>query len=319
MVDAARGAALVAMALYHTTWDLGFLRLTPENAALTPLGRAAAHGIAGSFLLLVGWSLVLAQGRAFRPRAFLGRLARVGVAAAAISLATLLIFPDSWIFFGVLHCIALSSLLALPALRLPPPFVAAAGLAVIAAPAALRWSGAEIPVLDAPGLLFLGLARAVPSTNDYVPLFPWFGCVLLGVALGRWLGPRLAASRLGAWRPASPGARLLAGAGRHSLALYLVHQPALLAVLSGVALLTGPHPRAGEAGFRRDYEQNCAVAGGRPDQCRAAARCLLGRLRDEGLWEAAGRGALAPEQRARAVMLSRACFAEQDPPAPRDP
>ncbi len=58
VIDFARGVALLAMALYHLTWDLGFLRLTPENAALSSVGKASAHGIAGSFLVLVGISLV---------------------------------------------------------------------------------------------------------------------------------------------------------------------------------------------------------------------------------------------------------------------
>ncbi|ACL56872.1 DUF1624 domain-containing protein [Methylobacterium nodulans] len=311
IVDAARGTALVAMALYHLTWDLGFLRLTPENAALTPAGRAAAHGIAGSFLVLVGVSLVLGQGKTFRPRPFLARIARIGTAAAVISLATWIAFPESWIFFGILHCIALSSLLALPALRLPPWLVAGAALAVLAAPAILARSDAAPALLDAPALLFLGLGRAVPSTNDYVPLFPWFGCVLAGICLARIGLPRLARSRLGAWRPSSRGGRILAGAGRHSLAFYLVHQPVLLGLLSGVVVMTGPHPRAGEASFLRDYRDNCATAGGSPESCRVAARCLLGRLREEGLWQAAEQGALTEEQRARAVALSQACFMEQ--------
>ncbi len=309
VIDAARGAALAAMALYHATWDLGFLRLTPENLALTPPGRAAAHAIAGSFLVLAGVSLVLAQGKVFRPGPFLGRLARIGAAAAGISLATRILFPESWIFFGVLHCIALSSLLALPALRLPPWLVAAASAAILAAPALLDAPALAAPwALPAPLLLVLGLAPEVPATNDYVPMIPWFGCVLAGVALGRIARPRLAASRLGAWRPASRGARLLAGAGRRSLGIYLLHQPLLLALLSGVAALTGPHPRAGEAGFRRDYAQTCAVAGGSPARCRAAARCLLGRLREDGLWQAAGQGALSPAQQARAVALSQSCY-----------
>jgi hypothetical protein len=46
----------------HGLWDLGFLQLTPQNFALTPAGRLAAHGIAGAFLLLVGVGLVLANG-----------------------------------------------------------------------------------------------------------------------------------------------------------------------------------------------------------------------------------------------------------------
>ncbi|MEH3147303.1 MAG: heparan-alpha-glucosaminide N-acetyltransferase [Methylobacterium frigidaeris] len=304
MVDVLRGVALAAMALFHLTWDLGHLRLTPENWALAPLGRAAAHGIAGSFLALVGLSLVLAQGAGFRPRPFGLRLARIAGAAALISAATWFVFPQSWIFFGVLHCIALSSLLALPALRAPLALVAVAAVAVVALPGLLAAAGGGPGWLDAPTLLFLGLGRTVPDTNDYVPLFPWFGWVLAGVAAGRVLPPRLAASRLGHWRPAGPAGRGLAWAGRHSLAVYLLHQPLLFALLSGVAAVTGPHPRAGEAEFLRSYAASCREAGGAEAVCRDTSRCLLGRLREEGLW----RGDLTPEERGRAVALAQACF-----------
>ncbi|WP_280953987.1 heparan-alpha-glucosaminide N-acetyltransferase [Methylobacterium sp. 17Sr1-1] len=308
VIDLARGTALLAMALYHLTWDLGFLRLTPENAALSPPGRAAAHGIAGSFLVLVGVSLVLARGRKagwWRP--YLARLGRIALAAAAISLATFVLFPGAWIFFGILHCIALSSVLALPALRAPLPVVGLAAALVVAGPALAALAGSP-PPLDAPALYFLGLGDTVPTTNDYVPLFPWFGFVLAGVGLGRLVLPRLAASRIGACEPRGRVGRLAAFAGRHSLAVYLVHQPVLLGLLYGVAALTGPHPRAGEAQFLREYRANCAEAGGSGASCRVAARCVLVRLRAEGLWRAGGE--YTGEEQARAIAVSRACFRE---------
>ncbi len=300
IVDLARAVALLAMALYHLTWDLGFLRLTPENAALSPIGRLAAHGIAGSFLVLVGISLVLARGRGGW-RSYLLRLGRIAAAAGAISLATLWLFPESWIFFGILHCIALSSVLALPALAAPLPLVWVGAALVLAGPALAAAAGAPA-ILDAPGLLFLGLGSVVPTTNDYVPLCPWFGCVLAGIGLGRAAGPRLAglAPRGVGAAPADRAAR--GGGGRHSLAVYLVHQPVLLGLLYGVAALTGPHPRAGEAQFLRDYRTTCAEAGGGAAACRVAARCALVRLREEGPvagWAAASRRRSRPARSRR--------------------
>ena len=309
-IDGIRAAALAAMAAYHLTWDLGYLRLTPENAALAPAGRVAAHVIAGSFLLLVGIGIVSMNGRGVRLRPTVLRLMRVGGAAILITLATLYAFPDSFIFFGILHCIAASSVLALPFLFVPAIVTALAGALVVAMPRLVAY-----PVLDAPELFFLGLGRLTPQTNDYVPLFPWFGIVLLGVALGRIALPRLARSRVGRWQPRSVGARAAAFAGRHSLAIYLLHQPLLLGALTGLVAVTGPHPRAGLAKFRGDYVETCTRTGGEPASCRIAARCTADALRKEGLWSVEGRGFTVPE-RTRAQGLSQRCYEASEGTAP---
>ncbi|HJE26058.1 MAG TPA: DUF1624 domain-containing protein [Methylorubrum populi] len=300
-LDLARGAALAAMAAYHALWDLGFLQLTPQNVALTPPGRLAAHGIAGSFLLLVGIGLVLANGDGVRGRPFALRIARIGGAALLITVATRFAFPQSYIFFGILHCIAVSSVLGLPFVFLPAWVTALAAGAVLLAPRFIAH-----PVLDAPELFFLGLGRTLPDTNDWVPLFPWFGLVLAGIALARLGRPLLAGSRLARWRARNAVARGAAFAGRHSLAVYLVHQPLLLALFTGLVTLTGPHPKAGEASFRRDYAGHCTRTGGEIRACRIAARCTADALRREGLW---GLGQpYTVEERARAQNLSQHCY-----------
>ncbi|ABY31395.1 heparan-alpha-glucosaminide N-acetyltransferase [Methylorubrum extorquens] len=300
-LDLARGAALAAMAAYHGLWDLGFLQLTPQNFALTPAGRLAAHGIAGAFLLLVGVGLVLANGDGVRWRPFALRLARIGGAALLITLATWIAFPQSYIFFGILHCIAVSSVLGLPFVFLPAPVTALAAALVLAAPHVVVH-----PLLDAPELYFLGLGRGLPDTNDWVPLFPWFGMVLAGIALARIARPALTGSWLARWQARNAVARGAAFAGRHSLAVYLVHQPALLALFTGLVTLTGPHPKAGLAGFRKDYVGNCTRTGGEAQACRIAARCTADALQREGLW---GSGKpYSAEERARAQGLSQLCY-----------
>lgn len=289
------------MAAYHGLWDLGFLQLTPQNFALTPAGRLAAHGIAGAFLLLVGVGLVLANGDGVRWRPFALRLARIGGAALLITLATWIAFPQSYIFFGILHCIAVSSVLGLPFVFLPAPVTALAATLVLVAPHVVAH-----PLLDVPELYFLGLGRGLPDTNDWVPLFPWFGMVLAGIALARIARPILAGSWLARWQARNAVARGAAFAGRHSLAVYLVHQPALLALFTGLVTLTGPHPKAGLAGFRKDYVGNCTRTGGELQACRIAARCTADALRRDGLW---GSGKpYSGEERARAQGLSQLCY-----------
>jgi len=223
VIDALRGAALLAMASYHFTWDLEFFGYA--SPGLTAFGgwKLYARCIASTFLFLVGVSLVLAHGRGIRWPGFWKRLAMVGAAAAAVTLVTWFATPDGFIFFGILHEIALASLLGLAFLRLPGLVTLVAAALVIAAPHYLR-----SPVFDHPALWWVGLAPVDPRSNDYVPLFPWFGAVLAGIGLtrlaaGAGLLERLA--RVGLHRSAKP----LVLAGRHSLAFYLVHQPVLIA------------------------------------------------------------------------------------------
>ncbi|MCJ2057022.1 DUF1624 domain-containing protein [Methylobacterium sp. J-048] len=302
IIDAVRAAALLAMASYHALWDLGFLRLTAENYALTPTGHRAAETIAGTFLTLVGIGLVLMNGSGIRLRPTLIRLARIGGAALLVTIGTYVAFPDAYVFFGILHCIAVSTVLGLPFLFLPVPVTALAAAAVLAEPVLVH-----APVLDAPILYFLGLGSGTPRTNDYVPLFPWFGFVLTGIVIGRLSLPWLAASRLGAWAPRSALGRAATFAGRHSLIVYLVHQPVLLAVLTGLVSLTGPNPRAGVRAFRADYVTICTRTGGEPPLCRIAARCTSEALIQEDLFREDGRP-FSPQERLRAQAISQGCY-----------
>lgn len=309
MLDVARGLALAAMAAYHAAWDAGFLQLSAVNHALTPAGRITAHVVAGTFLALVGIGLVLANRNGIAWRGVLTRFIRIGGAAGLITVATLFAFHESYIFFGILHCIALSSLIALPFLRLPPLVTGLAALAAIAAPRLVAH-----PLFEAPPLVFLGFSARYPNTNDFVPLFPWFGLVLAGIALARIGLPILERSRIALWQPRAGLARLASLAGRHSLAVYLIHQPVLLALVFGLVSLTGPHPKAGLAEFRARYQLNCVLSGGGAEACRIASRCTADALRRDGLWGL--RTDATAEQRAHARALSQGCYQAAEGTAP---
>ncbi len=86
----------------------------------------------------------------------------------------------------------------------------------------------RLPLFDQPWLNWVGLMTHKPATEDYVPLFPWLGVVLLGISVGCWLASR-------GFEPLKPLARgaptWLTWLGRHSLLVYMVHQPILLGVL----------------------------------------------------------------------------------------
>jgi uncharacterized membrane protein len=310
-LDVARGIAILAMIVYHLSWDLSFLRLIATNIVIEPRWQWFARAIAGSFLFLAGSGLVLAHAQGFRRISFLRRLAKVGGAALAITLVTYFAFPDSYIFFGILHCIAVSSILAVPFLKAPVAVACFAAIVCLAAP----WLFTS-PAFDHPLLDWLGLGQVPPQTNDYVPIFPWFGVVLLGVAAGQLLLRYKATSALARWRASDRVSRLLKQAGRKSLPIYLVHQPILLALLYGVLMLTGPNPAAEAGPFKRECRASCLGNNGNAAACTALCDCAVDRLRAAGLWSDVTMGRLDTDRQRRIADIAQQCLREASPAAP---
>lgn len=232
-LDAARGCAILAMISYHFMWDLYFTGFWDVNAARDPLLRLYARVIAASFLTIVGISLYLAHGRGVRWSSFLKRFAVIAAAALLVSVGSWFAFPESFIFFGILHCIAIGSVIALPLLRAPPWLVFAVAAVFFALPSFIA-----SPALETWSTWWLGLGAMPPLSNDYVPLFPWAGFVLTGGGLARIMEPWLVRARQ--WQPDSVLGRILVFAGRHSLLIYLTHQIVLLGVLVGLAQILRP-------------------------------------------------------------------------------
>jgi len=232
-IDLARTAALAGMALFHFVFDLELFGHLPPGALAMPGPWAIfARGVAASFLFLAGVSLVLAHGRGIRWPAFLSRLAVLAAAALAITLVTWLAMPGEFIFFGILHAIALFSVIGLLFLRLPPIVTLSIAAGVFALP--FLWTS---PAFDTPWLLWLGLSPSLPRAMDFEPLFPWLAPFLLGMAAARIAG---SAGLLTPPRdPPAPMLRRLAWPGRHSLAVYLLHQPVLLGSVWLATRLTG--------------------------------------------------------------------------------
>ncbi|MFB9950776.1 DUF1624 domain-containing protein [Rhizobium puerariae] len=295
LIDTLRGVALIAMATYHFTWDLEFFGYIEPGTATQGLFRVYARSIASSFLFLAGFSLVLAHFPAMRWSSFWKRFAIVAGAAAAISIATLFAFPNEWIYFGILHNIALSSLIGLAFLRLPALVTAAAVLLIVAA--MITDYGPMPGILDSAAfntraLSWLGFAEIPPRSNDYVPLFPWVAALLAGVAVarmaisGNWL-PRLAAVQT---KPS-----LLSKAGRHSLIVYLMHQPVLIALLYLFSLVHPPPPPDPRHAYMLSCEAGCNRQTGDRALCQRFCGCTADRLIAQSLMMPLQTGGITPQ------------------------
>ncbi|MBB4001452.1 heparan-alpha-glucosaminide N-acetyltransferase domain-containing protein [Aurantimonas endophytica] len=249
IVDIARAVALLAMVVYHFTWDLEFFNYLDRGLTGEGGWRIFARVIASSFLFLVGVSLVLAHGNGVRRRPFLARLAQVAAAAAAVSVATYFATPNSFVFFGILHHIVIASLIGLVFLRLPWVFAALAATGTVALP----WFVAS-PAFDSRWLAWTGLAESPPLSNDLVPIFPFFGAVLAGIAAARLAQAAGLFETMRRWNSSLRSLAPLGRLGRHSLLFYLVHQPVLIGIVYVFALIAPPDR---EAVFRSDCSRAC--------------------------------------------------------------
>lgn len=233
LIDVLRGIALAMMFAYHFCFDLNYFGVLKQDFYNDVRWIAWRAVILSSFLFLAGVGLSLAQAAGWSWARYWRRLSQIAGCAVLVSVGSYLAFPDSWIYFGVLHHIALASILALPFLR-APRVALVLGVVLIALGAS-----AQHTFFDAKPWHWFGLMTFKPRTEDYVPLLPWFGVVLIGIGLGYFAAQPLGKTRRSAWRARALPLRALAWAGRHSLLLYMVHQPILIGLLALILGIPG--------------------------------------------------------------------------------
>jgi uncharacterized membrane protein len=289
------------MAIYHLSWDLADFRLAPPMLPFTPEMRLLSHIVASAFLALVGVSLALAHRKGLNPHAFWRRLAIVAGAAALVTAGSSVFAPSEPITFGILHCIAVASLIAGPFVNAPAWASLAMGLAAIAAP----WLGRST-FFDPPWLLWLGLDEALPNTLDWRPLLPWAGVVFLGLAAARLPGVLETLTSAKRWRSRSAPTRAICFAGRHSLPIYLIHQPILIGFLAALTAWGPLASKTDRSAFLVACQRAC-VAEGRPTtECDTGCRCVADAV--ERSVDADRLATVTPERRAELKRLADACM-----------
>lgn len=307
LIDAARGVAIVAMAVYHFSWDLRYFGFITADVTGDLGWRLFARAIAGSFLFIVGVSLVLATRNGFRRGPTMRRLAMIVAAAAAVSLVTYFTSPNSFIFFGILHHIAVASVLGLAFVNAPVLLVGAASVASFLLPTLLTGG-----VFDAPAFIWLGLASYLPRTDDFVPVFPWFGVVLAGIFAAR-VSPRIWPEGLPDGGLARRTPRALLWAGRHSLLIYLVHQPVLFGLVALAAQVAPQDLRTVQPTFIESCTRACVESEVEPGVCRSTCACVAQRSQAAGLWDDLMRQSLTEAQEILYFDLTAQCRAEAEP------
>jgi len=175
-LDIFRGFAILCMVLYHFTYDLNYFSIISVDMNHTPSFLIVRYTIMSMFLVSVGMSLALAHKNMIRWSSVCKRIVQLGFASLAVSIATSVIFPDSWVYFGILHFILLGSLITLPLLKFPKITLILSLLILL---------GSATQLLHLHQLYgFLQVPLSLPlHSEDLVPLFPWLAVILLGTLI----------------------------------------------------------------------------------------------------------------------------------------
>jgi uncharacterized membrane protein len=235
-LDALRGVAILWMTIYHFCFDLNYFGWIRQDFYHDPVWTWQRSVIVSLFLLCAGagQAVALHQGQTWNR--FWRRWAQVALCALLVSMASYGTNSKTFIYFGVLHGIAVMLIIVrltahwgawlwpLGALAIASKFIAV--LAVSAS--------ASLQFLNDRGFNILGWISQLPITEDYVPIFPWLGVMWWGMAAAQ----RLLSSRRDVITGSiPPAARALTWLGTWSLTWYMLHQPVMMGAMSLLKLL----------------------------------------------------------------------------------
>ncbi len=214
-LDVTRGIAIILMVIYHFFFDLDNFNYIQIEMNSDLFWRGFRTIIISLFLTTMGISLALTHSKGICWQCLKKRTLFLGGAATLVSIASYLQFPQTWIYFGILHFILFASWLGL--FFLGKPYLSLISAIVIIIGYFSGWLNTNFLFSFLQPLLHL----PPYYTEDLVTVFPWFAFVLLGifiVAKGWHLYPQLKPNLL---------SEKIGFLGRHSLLIYLLHQPIL--------------------------------------------------------------------------------------------
>lgn len=225
-LDFTRGVACLSMPIYHTIYNLFVVGLVANQWAKATFWEIWQVTGLSTFVLVSGMAFTLSTQNGIRWHRLMRRALKLGAVALGITVVTYLAMPERFVRFGVIHFFATTIVLA-PLMRPMKHWLLLPGIAVVGFGVWMPHSG----LFAEPALYMTGLMSDRPRSMDYIPLIPWFGVFLIGMALANFL--RLPERDA----PPQKWMRPVIWLGKHSLAFYLIHQLVVFGVLWSIAYL----------------------------------------------------------------------------------
>jgi len=229
-IDIFRGMAIVLMVIFHIFYDLKYFGYVEIDFVHDVFWEWFRYIIVAMFLLTVGMSLKLANDDKINWKGMRKRLFLLGGASLLVSVSTYIQFPQTWVYFGILHFVLVASFLALPFLYIPRIALAISIVIMI---------GYLLKVLHFKWLfsfLVTPLHLPLDYTEDLVHFFPWFSFVLFGMVFIHY-GWHYSVFDTAFFNAKTKAHRLLTFMGRHALMIYLAHLPMLFGIFMLIDLL----------------------------------------------------------------------------------
>jgi uncharacterized membrane protein len=227
-IDFIRGVAIILMVIFHFIYDLNHFSITDYNLWSGPFS-IAAQLTASVFVLLVGISLTIGYNKkkndlpdSIIQFAFVKRGLKIFSFGLLITLISWIIIPERFVLFGILHCIGICIIFSIPFITHIRSNLFTGSILI------LMGLYLRMFTFDFSILLPFGFLPHTFLTIDYFPILPWFGVVLYGIALGNYLYPHGQRRYHLNFNSNSTFPQKVCFIGRHSLPIYLVHQPLLV-------------------------------------------------------------------------------------------
>lgn len=228
-MDLLRGLAVIGMVVFHILFIVNFIKNYNFNL-YTGGYWLLARSVEFTFITLIGVCMAISYVN--RPVGFykrqLKRSLHIGFCALLVTLGTYYTQPDFYVRFGILHFIAVASLIAMFFARYTYAnlFLAIGSFAL--GTYLENFTGNNIP------LTLLGFKNTVMNTFDLFPIFPWISFIFLGLFLGHMALKKrtfeLPQLKIDETR-FSPLLRPISFMGRHALVMYVIHIPIIIVIL----------------------------------------------------------------------------------------